>query len=76
VNKKSLLNGCRPFGQAGAATDEDTTIVAAVKGKNRGKAWLRLCKADKSWRTLETTAGHDVMVDAPEWLADIMLQVS
>jgi len=31
----------------------------------------------KSWRTFETTAsGHDVMVDAPEWLADILLQVS
>src|SRR5262252_9645876 len=28
------------------------------------------CKADKSWRTFETTAaGHDVMVDAPDWLA-------
>jgi hypothetical protein len=35
------------------------------------------CKADTSWRTFETTAaGHDVMVDAPEWLVDIMLQVS
>jgi hypothetical protein len=38
---------------------------------------LAECKADKSWRTFETTAsGHDVMVDAPEWLADILLQVS
>src|SRR5262245_1350244 len=35
------------------------------------------CKADKSWRTFETTAaGHDVMVDTPEWLVDILLQVS
>jgi pimeloyl-ACP methyl ester carboxylesterase len=38
---------------------------------------LTECKVDKSWRTFETTAsGHDVMVDAPEWLADILLQVS
>jgi hypothetical protein len=38
---------------------------------------LAECKADKSWRTFETTtAGHDVMVDAPEWLVDVMLQVS
>jgi pimeloyl-ACP methyl ester carboxylesterase len=38
---------------------------------------LAECKADKSWRTFETTeAGHDVMVDAPQWLADILLQVS
>jgi len=35
------------------------------------------CKADKSWRTFEATAsGHDVMIDAPEWLADIVLKVS
>jgi pimeloyl-ACP methyl ester carboxylesterase len=38
---------------------------------------LAECKADKSWRTFETTAaGHDVMVDAPEWLVEILLQVS
>jgi len=35
------------------------------------------CKAEGSWRVLETTvAGHDVMIDAPEWLADTLLQVS
>jgi hypothetical protein len=35
------------------------------------------CKTDKSWRTFETTtAGHDVMVDDPQWLVDILLQVS
>jgi pimeloyl-ACP methyl ester carboxylesterase len=35
------------------------------------------CKADKTWQTFETTtAGHDVMVDAPEWLADILIKVS
>ncbi len=38
---------------------------------------LAECKSDKSWRTFETTAsGHDVMIDAPEWLADILLQVT
>ena len=35
------------------------------------------CKADRTWRTFETTtAGHDVMVDDPEWLVGILLQVS
>src|SRR5262249_55457243 len=35
------------------------------------------CKADKSWRTFETTAaGHDVMVDAPDWLAGVLVGVS
>ena len=38
---------------------------------------LAECKADSSWRTFENNAsGHDVMVDAPEWLTGILLQVS
>lgn len=38
---------------------------------------LAECKADPSWRTFEATnSGHDVMVDAPEWLVEILLQVS
>lgn len=38
---------------------------------------LAECKADKTWRTFETnTSGHDVMIDEPEWLVDILLQVS
>jgi Alpha/beta hydrolase family len=38
---------------------------------------LAECKADKTWRTFEVTAsGHDVMVDAPDWLTDTLLQVS
>jgi pimeloyl-ACP methyl ester carboxylesterase len=38
---------------------------------------LAECKADKTWRTFETTtAGHDVMVDTPDWLVEVMLQVS
>jgi hypothetical protein len=38
---------------------------------------LAECKADKSWRTFETgEAGHDVMIDAPGWLVDVLLQVS
>ena len=34
------------------------------------------CKADPTCRTLETQAGHDVMVDAPDWLADALLRHS
>jgi pimeloyl-ACP methyl ester carboxylesterase len=38
---------------------------------------LAECKADKSWNTFENnTSGHAVMADAPEWLADILLQAS
>jgi pimeloyl-ACP methyl ester carboxylesterase len=34
------------------------------------------CKADPAWQTRETSAGHDVMIDEPEWLVDVLLQVS
>jgi len=35
------------------------------------------CKADKSWQTfVAENSGHDVMIDQPEWLADIILKVS
>jgi pimeloyl-ACP methyl ester carboxylesterase len=38
---------------------------------------LAECKADKTWQTfVNETSGHDVMVDQPEWLADVLLKVS
>jgi pimeloyl-ACP methyl ester carboxylesterase len=32
------------------------------------------CQADKSWKTLITTAGHNVMIDAPNWLAERLVE--
>ena len=39
---------------------------------------LAECKADKSWQTFEApkNSGHDVMVDAPDWLVDVLVKVS
>jgi pimeloyl-ACP methyl ester carboxylesterase len=38
---------------------------------------LAECQADPTWRTHVTTdAGHDIMIDAPEWLAGILLEES
>jgi pimeloyl-ACP methyl ester carboxylesterase len=38
---------------------------------------LAECRADKTWQTFVNEAsGHDVMVDQPEWLADVLLKVS
>ena len=35
------------------------------------------CKADPSWRTfVAENSGHDVMIDQPAWLVDILLQAS
>jgi len=38
---------------------------------------LAECRADKTWQTfVAEDSGHDVMIDRPEWLADILLKVS
>ncbi|HEY1545290.1 MAG TPA: alpha/beta fold hydrolase [Xanthobacteraceae bacterium] len=35
------------------------------------------CKADKSWRTyIYEDTGHDVMIDRPEWVADVLMVVA
>ena len=37
---------------------------------------LAACKADKTWQTfVNETTGHDVMVDQPEWLAEVVMRV-
>jgi pimeloyl-ACP methyl ester carboxylesterase len=33
-------------------------------------------KADKTWRTYEVPCGHDVMIDMPERLAEILIEVA
>src|SRR6185312_6664638 len=34
------------------------------------------CKADKTWRTyIYEDTGHDVMIDRPEWVADVLMIV-
>jgi pimeloyl-ACP methyl ester carboxylesterase len=38
---------------------------------------LAECRADKSWQTfVNEDTGHDIMIDQPEWLADLLLKVS
>ncbi len=38
-------------------------------------AALAACQADPSWTTYTTDdAGHDIMIDAPDWLAEILLK--
>jgi hypothetical protein len=54
-----------------------TYIRAATYPQPTFDKALAECKADKTWRTFEATGcGHDVMVDKPEWLVDVLLQVS
>jgi pimeloyl-ACP methyl ester carboxylesterase len=53
------------------------SYIRAVAYPNPGfdVAYARV-KADKSWRTYEVPCGHDVMVDMPEQLAEILLEVA
>jgi pimeloyl-ACP methyl ester carboxylesterase len=38
---------------------------------------LAECKADQTWQTfVNETSGHDVMIDQPQWLADVLLKVA
>ena len=38
---------------------------------------LAECKADPTWQTfVNDDTGHDVMIDHPQWLADVLLKVS
>ena len=54
-----------------------TYIRAATYPQPTFDKALAECNADKTWRTFEATGcGHDVMVDKPEWLVEILLQVS
>lgn len=53
------------------------SYIRAVAYPNPGfdKAYARV-KADTSWRTYEVPFGHDVMVDMPERLTEILLEVA
>jgi hypothetical protein len=54
------------------------TYIRATRYQSPGfdKA-LAACKADKSWTIVETNVpGHIIMLDAPEWLAEQMLQTA
>jgi len=49
--------------------------AAAYPNPGFDKAYARV-KADRSWRTYEVPCGHDVMVDMPERLAKILVEVA
>jgi hypothetical protein len=39
-------------------------------------AYYQAKKADPSWRIFEVPCGHDVMIDMPEGLVEILLEVA
>ena len=53
------------------------TYIRALGFKNEAfETALTKTKADRTWRTFELQCGHDVMVDKPQELVDILLQVA
>lgn len=51
-------------------------IRAAKYPQPRFDAYFRAKKADPSWRTYEIPCGHDIMLDMPDQLAEILLEVA
>jgi pimeloyl-ACP methyl ester carboxylesterase len=51
-----------------------TYIRAAAWPQEAFDKYLAVCKADPSWRTYELPCGHDVMVDMPERLAEVLVE--
>ena len=53
-------------------------VADTLEGKGHKVYTPTLTGVGDPWRTLDApaTSGHDVMVDAPDWLADVLLQVS
>jgi hypothetical protein len=78
---------CTPH-PIGTLTDKITLTGArdkiAKKSYIRAKGYpsipfdaaLAKYKPNSAWKTFEMTAGHDAMVDQPQELADILLQVA
>jgi pimeloyl-ACP methyl ester carboxylesterase len=52
-----------------------TYIRAAAWPQEAFDRYLAVCKADPTWRTYELQCGHDVMVDMPERLAEVLVEV-
>src|SRR5258708_33918777 len=53
-----------------------TYIRAASYPQQIFDKYLAICKADRTWRTFEIPCGHDVMVDMPERLAEVLGEVA
>ena len=52
-----------------------TYIRAAAWPQDAFDRYLGICKADPTWRTYEIPCGHDIMVDMPERLAEVLVEV-
>jgi hypothetical protein len=51
-------------------------VLAATYNSPQFRAYYEACRADPGWTTYEMPCGHDVMVDMPERLAEILLEMA
>lgn len=51
-------------------------VLAAAYDSPQFRAYYEACRADPGWRTYEMPCGHDLMVDMPERLVEILLEVA
>jgi hypothetical protein len=53
-----------------------TYIRAAAWPQEAFDRYLAACEADPAWRTFVLPCGHDIMVDMPERLAEVLVEVA
>lgn len=89
VNEKDRAWVDALIGPQPIATFTDKIALTGARERIAKKAYVRAknydnpafdqalarCKADKTWRTYELPSGHDVMVDMPDRLTEILLEV-
>ena len=51
------------------------TYIGAAYPQATLDRYLGICKADHTWHTFELPCGHDIMVDMPARLAEVLVKV-
>jgi hypothetical protein len=84
-----FAQGVRPVAQSG--TYFQPIKLSGARDKVKKKTYIRAprfavaafnkalaeCRADPSWSTVENaTSGHVIMIDDPEWLADVLMKAA
>jgi pimeloyl-ACP methyl ester carboxylesterase len=70
--------GLQPIKLTGARDRiaKKTYVLAGLYQSPQFTKYHAACRKDPSWRTLEMPCGHDVMVDMPELLAEILIDAA
>jgi pimeloyl-ACP methyl ester carboxylesterase len=78
MTQQPTLVSLQPIVLSGARDKvaKKTYIRATAHPQSVFDSYLTKAKSDPSWRTYEVSCGHDIMVDMPERLVEILLEVA